>query len=108
MKRVQEEGLVCRQSWAYRVTTKPRSGAEVAPNLLSQNFNPLGPDLVWVSDITYLKTGEGWSVSDSHYGSVLAADSGLACVQADELIAGLPGTDAGVQPAQFSAWSGCS
>lgn len=60
MKLMQEEGLVCRQRRAFKVTTKPRPGAEVAPNLLNQNFTPPGPDQVWVQDITYLKTGEGW------------------------------------------------
>lgn len=52
--------LLCRVMRAYKVTTNPRPGAEVAPNLLNQNFTPPGPDQVWVSDITYLRTGEGW------------------------------------------------
>ncbi|WP_432707166.1 IS3 family transposase [Hafnia alvei] len=59
-KIMQEEGLVCRQRRAWKVTTKPKKGADFAPNLLNQNFNPPGPDQIWVSDITYLRTGEGW------------------------------------------------
>lgn len=52
MKLMKQEGLVCQQRRAYKVTTKARSGAEVAPDLLNQNFNPPGPEQVWVSDIT--------------------------------------------------------
>lgn len=59
-KIMREEGLVCRQRRAWKVTTKLKKGAEFSPNLLNQNFNPPGPDQIWVSDITYLRTGEGW------------------------------------------------
>ena len=60
MKFMASEGLVVQQRRAYKVTTKPKARPELAPNLLNQNFNPPGPDQVWVSDITYLQTGEGW------------------------------------------------
>jgi len=33
---------------------------QVAPNLLKQNFYTESPNHVWVSDISYIKTSEGW------------------------------------------------
>jgi len=32
----------------------------VAPNLLDQNFAANRPNQVWLADITYIATGEGW------------------------------------------------
>ena len=34
--------------------------AMVATNQLKQSFDTLAPDQVWVTDITYIKTYEGW------------------------------------------------
>jgi putative transposase len=31
-----------------------------APNLVKRNFTPEAPDRLWVADITYLRTWEGW------------------------------------------------
>jgi putative transposase len=44
----------------YRTTTKSDAKHPVAPNLLERDFSAKGPDLVWVGDITYLWTREGW------------------------------------------------
>uniref|UniRef100_UPI0039786480 DDE-type integrase/transposase/recombinase n=1 Tax=Wolbachia endosymbiont of Drosophila tsacasi TaxID=3002579 RepID=UPI0039786480 len=32
----------------------------IAPNILDQNFTTDQPNKVWVTDITYIKTKEGW------------------------------------------------
>ena len=32
----------------------------ITPNRLQRQFNPLEPDAVWVTDITYIRTHEGW------------------------------------------------
>jgi putative transposase len=44
----------------YKATTNSNHNLPVAPNLLAQNFEAAAPDQKWVSDITYIWTGEGW------------------------------------------------
>jgi transposase InsO family protein len=41
-------------------TTDSRHHWPVAPNLLQQRFQVPTPDSVWLADITYIATGEGW------------------------------------------------
>ena len=41
-------------------TTDSRHFLPVAANLLDQNFAAMKPDQVWLTDITYIPTGEGW------------------------------------------------
>jgi putative transposase len=43
-------------------TPRQRYGkpAQPAPNRLEQNFTVDGPDKVWVTDITYIRTWQGW------------------------------------------------
>jgi putative transposase len=58
---MRQQGLKAVNKRRYRPRTTqqdPRLGA--APNLLAQVPKPGAPDHVWVSDITYLPTEEGW------------------------------------------------
>jgi transposase InsO family protein len=57
MRRV---GLAARRRRAFRVTTQSRHTHPVAPNRLARQFTAPAPDRVWVTDITYLATVEGW------------------------------------------------
>jgi putative transposase len=41
-------------------TTDSRHDLPVAPNLLDRNFATERPDTVWLADIFYIATGEGW------------------------------------------------
>ena len=45
---------------SYKKTTNSNHLYDKAPNLLNQNFKVNAPSQVWVSDITYIKTKEGW------------------------------------------------
>jgi len=53
-------GLIATQRVAYKVTTKCKHSDKVAPNLLNQNFNPVGKNEIGTDDVTYLETAEGW------------------------------------------------
>lgn len=41
---------------------RPRGGEQyvITPNVLDRQFDPARPDQTWVTDITYIKTHEGW------------------------------------------------
>jgi putative transposase len=60
----------CTHKKKFRVTTDSKHHLPVAPNLLDRQFAPLAPNRVWVTDITYIPTEEGWlylaAVKDLH------------------------------------------
>lgn len=42
------------------VTTNSRHTYPVVENILNRECNPVNISIAWVSDITYIKTKEGW------------------------------------------------
>jgi putative transposase len=56
-----EEGLCGRQKGRYRVqTTDSNHDEPIAPNRLAEAPRPTGSNQIWVQDITYIQTKEGW------------------------------------------------
>jgi hypothetical protein len=52
--------LASRRRRRFRATTDSRHSFPVAPNVLARQFAQGAPDRAWVTDITYMPTGEGW------------------------------------------------
>jgi putative transposase len=44
----------------YKVTTNSKHQRAVAANLIQQDFSAKKPNRLWTSDITYIRTQEGW------------------------------------------------
>ena len=57
---MREAGLRAKGRRKYKATTDSNHALPVAPNLLERNFHAEQPDSVWVSDITYIWTRQGW------------------------------------------------
>ena len=57
---VHGNGIAAIQKRKFRATTNSRHDYPVWPNLLNRNFIVARPNTVWVSDITYIWTFEGW------------------------------------------------
>jgi len=59
-------GIRCVQKKKYKATTNSKHSLPVAVNLLSQHFEATAPNQVWLSDITYIPTEEGWLYLAAH------------------------------------------
>jgi transposase InsO family protein len=57
---MREEGLEGQRKRRFRVTTDSRHSFPVAANELNREFSVSAPNKVWVTDITYIWTREGW------------------------------------------------
>ncbi len=57
---MREEGLEGQRKRRFRVTTDSRHSLPVAANALNRDFSVSAPNKVWVTDITYIWTREGW------------------------------------------------
>ena len=57
---MREANLMGAQRRRYRGTTRQDRQAVPAPDLVQRDFTASAPDRLWVADITYVATGEGW------------------------------------------------
>ena len=67
IKRIRKKfGIRCKQKKKFKATTDSKHTLPVAENILGQQFKVSRPNAVWVSDITYVPTDEGWLYLAGH------------------------------------------
>lgn len=59
-------GIRCRQIKKFKATTHSKHTLPISENLLEQRFSAGAPNQVWVSDLTYVSTEEGWLYCAAH------------------------------------------
>ena len=57
---MRRHGIVAKTARKFRFTTDSNHGLPVAENVLDRQFNPGAANEVWVTDITYIPTRQGW------------------------------------------------
>lgn len=57
---MKSNGIKSKRPRKYKPTTNSKHNLPVADNLLNQDFKADKPNAVWVSDISYVWTDEGW------------------------------------------------
>src|SRR5215218_7051731 len=50
--------IMARPRWVR--TTDSRHDCPIAPNLLERNFTATAPNRIWLADLTYIETDQGW------------------------------------------------
>jgi len=58
--------LRCKQVKKFKATTNSKHRLPVVDNLINQNFITDAPNKVWVTDIPYIPTREGWLYLATH------------------------------------------
>jgi putative transposase len=59
-------GIRCKQKRKFKATTDSKHTLPAAENLLNQRFEATTPNEIWLSDITYISTEEGWLYLAGH------------------------------------------
>jgi transposase InsO family protein len=57
---MREQGIAGTPPRQFQLTTDSRHALPIAENRLNREFEVKEPNRVWATDITYIRTGEGW------------------------------------------------
>ena len=57
---MQQAGIVAKPRRRFQCTTQSKHNLPIHPNRLNQHFDVGAANQVWVGDITYITTDEGW------------------------------------------------
>lgn len=59
-RQMRQMGMRARRTRRYKTTTHANPSRPVVPNRLNREFMASSPNRKWLSDITYVRTAEGW------------------------------------------------
>ncbi|ACL75837.1 Integrase catalytic region [Ruminiclostridium cellulolyticum H10] len=59
-KLMKENNIAAKTRKKFKATTNSNHNYPVADNILNQDFTAYKPNQIWVADITYIPTDEGW------------------------------------------------